>query len=243
MEFNEYFEQVKQHRKLTNEEILEIYQQNDRQAACNQIIERNYQLVCHLVLPYYGRARRYCIDLMDLVQSGNVGLCQATRNFDPAKSRSYLAYVKRYIQSYIELEFFKHTLYSRRDGKRRIKNSQAAGIAIDLNPVVSLNKIVKEDEDGNPVTLEDLIPDNNSSNEQTALELNTTLEILKNTNGQIHHLALRIIQLRYGVGKGDSGREPLSLAQTAKQVGLSKEGVRKIESKALVFLREIMDCG
>jgi RNA polymerase primary sigma factor len=43
-----------------------------------------------------------------------------------------------------------------------------------------------------------------------------------------------VIELRFGIG----GREPLTLREVAERVGLSAEGVRKLERRALMRLAE-----
>ena len=46
--------------------------------------------------------------------------------------------------------------------------------------------------------------------------------------------ARRVIELRFGIGGG----EPLALREVAKLIGLSPEGVRKLERRALRRLAE-----
>ena len=46
--------------------------------------------------------------------------------------------------------------------------------------------------------------------------------------------AKRVIELRFGLGGG----EPLALREVARQIGLSPEGVRKLERRALGRLAE-----
>jgi hypothetical protein len=70
------------------------------------------------------------------------------------------------------------------------------------------------------------------------LEVNNLLERLKKANGEIHPLAFDIMEMRYGIGS-KRAEKPLSLRKVAKTVNMSKDGVRKIENKALAFLSSI----
>ena len=70
------------------------------------------------------------------------------------------------------------------------------------------------------------------------LEANDLMERLKDATGRIHPLAFSVLEKRYGVYTKHA-EEPLSLERTATELNMSKEGVRKIENRALAYLSSI----
>src|SRR2546423_7409731 len=70
-----------------------------------------------------------------------------------------------------------------------------------------------------------------SDRPQTEQEVEITLreEALRNAIAQLPDQEQQVVKLRYGI----NGDNPTPLRETGRRLGLSAEGVRKIESKAL----------
>jgi RNA polymerase primary sigma factor len=68
--------------------------------------------------------------------------------------------------------------------------------------------------------------------EEVAVELEE--ESIRRALKRLDPNARRVIELRFGIGGG----EPLALREVAKLIGLSPEGVRKLERRALRRLAE-----
>jgi RNA polymerase primary sigma factor len=68
--------------------------------------------------------------------------------------------------------------------------------------------------------------------EQVAVSLEE--ESIRRALNRLDPSARRVIELRFGIG----GSDPLPLREVARQVGLSAEGVRKLERRALRTLAE-----
>jgi RNA polymerase sigma factor (sigma-70 family) len=68
--------------------------------------------------------------------------------------------------------------------------------------------------------------------EEVAVELEE--ESIRRALERLDPNARKVIELRFGIG----GRDPLTLREVAQQMGLSAEGVRKLERRALRRLAE-----
>jgi RNA polymerase sigma factor (sigma-70 family) len=219
--FFKYMEETRKHPVLKEQEARSLLSQSLKDDSIADVISRNLQLVCRLVLAWKYSADRCGVDLMDLVGAGNIGLIQGTVNYDPSKG-SYFWYITRYIKGFIKSEFYKSIGCVR--GSNR-------------NAVTSLDQIVADNDEGNPVLLKDVIPDIEAEQAHVILDCNNLLSELRSDYKAPHRLSGDIVELRYGIGSRRHCK-PLSYRQTAKVLGhISKEGVRKIENKTLSFLK------
>lgn len=226
----QYFTKIYSYRKLSEKEIHELYKKKSKNEVVKEITERNLQLAIYLVRAWQNNAQKYGIDYMDLVSAATIALLKATRNYNP-KLGGYYKYVSSYVGSYLEAEIYKHLNYSRLYGKERIKNG------FDVNPSDSLDKIISDNGEDEPLMLKDLIESPADKTEFIKIEVGNMLLQLEKSKNTVHPLASIILQLRYGIGKHRNN--PLPLSSVAKILRLSKEGVRKIEIKALLYLRKL----
>ena len=219
--FFKYMEETRKYSLLKEPEARALLSQTYKDDALADVITRNLQLVCRLVLAWKYNANKCGVDLMDLVGAGNIGLIQGTVNYDASKG-SYFWYITRYIKGFIKSEFYKSIGCVR--GSNR-------------NAVTSLDQIVSDNDEGNPILLKDVIPDIEAEQAHITLDCNNLLSELRNDYKAPHRLSSDIVELRYGIGSRRHCK-PLSYMQTAKVLGhISKEGVRKIENKTLSFLK------
>ena len=95
-----YLAEVSKHRVLTREEELElahkIYEGRDRDAAQKLVIS-NLKLVVKIALEYYNTY----LNILDLIQEGNVGLLHAVRKYNPYKGTRFSTYASFWIRAYI----------------------------------------------------------------------------------------------------------------------------------------------
>ena len=214
---------------LRESDIRQIYAEKGKEEAVNFIISRNNPFVVRLAYAWKYNADKYGVEFQDLISAGRLALIMATRNYNPAKG-SYFRYVSRYISSYVQSEFYKLCDIPRLEGKRRHKNHER------LNAFESLSREIADNGEDEPLTLEDLLSHPDDKKVLPALELNDLLERLKKANGKIHPLASDIIEMRFGIG---ASNEPLSLQKVAQSLNMSKEGIRKVEGKALAYLSSL----
>jgi RNA polymerase sigma factor (sigma-70 family) len=214
---------VRQYPLLKEEEARLLLSKSDKDAVLSDVILRNLQFVCRLVLSWKYSAEKYGVDLMDLVGAGNIGLTKGTAKYNPSKG-SYFWYITRYIKSFIKSEFYKSIGLNRGNKEK-------------LHSFMPLDEVLSDNGEDEPLSLADVIPSKEDEQRHISLDVNNLLSELRNDHKATHRLSQEIVELRYGVGSKRHCK-PLSLFETAKILKhISKEGVRKIEQKTLNYLK------
>ena len=177
-------------------------------AARNLLVEHNLRLVAHIIKKYY----RSTDGQDDLVSIGTVGLIKAVNTFDPQKNIKLSSYASRCIENEI-LMHFRNNRKSSRD--------------------VSLNDAIDTDKDGNPLTLIDVMASDLDVAEDVDVKLR--LEVLPSyIDETLTPRERQIIIRRYGIG----GVRIQTQRELAKELGISRSYISRIEKKALSKLRE-----
>jgi RNA polymerase sigma-32 factor len=95
-----YLSEVSKYPVLSREEELEvatqIFKNKDRQAAQKLAIS-NLKLVVKISLEYYNTY----LNILDLIQEGNVGLLHAVKKYNPYKGTKFSTYASFWIRAYI----------------------------------------------------------------------------------------------------------------------------------------------
>ena len=95
-----YLSEVSKYPVLTREEELEIstkvFKEKDR-AAAQKLAISNLKLVVKISLEYYNTY----LNILDLIQEGNVGLLHAVKKYNPYKGTKFSTYASFWIRAYI----------------------------------------------------------------------------------------------------------------------------------------------
>jgi RNA polymerase sigma-32 factor len=98
--FRMYLHEISRHAVLTKDEEKDIAEaiafQKDRRAE-QKLVVANLRLVVKIALDYYS----YHLNVLDLIQEGNVGLLRAVRKFDPTRGTRFSTYASFWIRAYI----------------------------------------------------------------------------------------------------------------------------------------------
>jgi len=98
--FRMYLYEISKHPVLKKEEEREIadliYRFQDKEAE-QKLVVANLRLVVKIALDYYS----YHLNVLDLIQEGNVGLLRAVRKFDPERGTRFSTYASFWIRAYI----------------------------------------------------------------------------------------------------------------------------------------------
>lgn len=95
-----YLLEISQFEPLSAEEERELavrYLEEGDQAAGYRLVTSNLKLVVKIAMLY----RRVYINVMDLIQEGNIGLIEAVKRFDPDKGARLPTYAAWWIKAYI----------------------------------------------------------------------------------------------------------------------------------------------
>ena len=255
-----YFQSVNKIALLTPEEErdLIIKAKNGDEDAFERVIVANQKLVVKEALKYYFKEDNF----LDLVNEGNKGLIEALKRFDPARENRFYTYamwwvrseIRRYLSKNQKLISFPDIFYNDYLNFKKVyfKMSKSLGrrptekeLANELDlpekkiklmlavpdEIVSLDKGVTN---GSSANLSTILPDNSTVDPQAVLMGTSTRDLIRDDIvGELTEKEAEVIRLRYGFENED----PLKLREIARRMGMSPEGVRRIELKALKKLR------
>lgn len=208
---NIYHRDINRFRTLSAEEEQELLKQvklGDEQAR-KTLIESNLRLVTKIARQY----RRPKIELLDLIQEGNIGLIEAVDKFDAEMGYRFSTYavwsIRKAIQEFLGEE----------------------------NTIESLDSIIEDD--GEEVFLSDMIKDAETILGGPSCEIiDAQLEQIEEQQRIFERLDTipererEVLMMLYGF-KG----KPMSLQDIADQLGMSHERIRCIKNTALERLK------
>lgn len=180
--------------------------------AREKLIIHNLRLVAYIVNKNYPDAK----DPDDLVSIGTIGLIRAVETFDHGKGNQFSTYASKCIDNQIKMHF------------RKIKHQLTE---------VYINDPIESDSEGNSLTLADIFSSN--VNVEKDVELKIYLEKLYcYIKEELTDREREIICKRYGVPDLDGSLcKPLTQREIAKQMGISRSYISRIEKRALEKLR------
>ncbi|MBE6152369.1 MAG: sigma-70 family RNA polymerase sigma factor [Firmicutes bacterium] len=176
-----------------------------------KLIEHNLRLVAHIVKKYDTKKD----DTDDLISIGTIGLIKGIDSFSYKKGTRITTYCARCIENEILMYY--------RNNKKNSKN-------------VSINESIGFDKDGNEITFLDILK---TPKPDFALDIHTknNLELLKNYFNVLTTQEKSIIIKRYGLDDNDE----ITQKEIAKELGISRSYVSRIEKRALTkLLREFI---
>jgi len=180
--------------------------------AENVLIERNLRLVAHVAKKY---ALNINIDLEELQSIGQFGLIKAVTSFDPNKNIKLATYASKCIDNEI--------LMFLRAGKRQ-------------NSELYLQDSIGMDRDGGEVTLiEVLVDDEDPVEDQAVLKIEVE-RMQKYIEKVLNQREREIIELRFGI----NGKMEFTQREIARNMGISRSYVSRIEKSALEKLKYAM---
>jgi RNA polymerase primary sigma factor len=254
-----FLRDIAQRPLLTATEEIALAKRIERgdQAAKQRMIESNLRLVVSNAKRYRGLG----LPFLDLIQEGILGLIRAVEKFDWRRGFKFSTYATWWIRQamqraiqhqartirvpvHVAQELAKVRGAERKLGTELGRDPTAEELAKQLEMPLEQLEALRASERV-PVSLETpigsdgdtelgaLIPaEGPTPHEEVELDLEE--ESIRRALGRLDPKARLVIELRFGIGD----RDPLTLREVAEQVGLSAEGVRKLERRALMRLAE-----
>ena len=255
-----YVRQIGDGRLLTPAEERELARRKDEgdEAAKRRLIECNLRLVMSITRNYVNSG----VPLLDLIQEGNLGLIRAVEKFDYKLGFKLSTYATWWIRQAVTraiadqgrtirlpvhvVDQVRRVMRARRILTQKLNRDPlpeeiAAESGIDLKRVNELLDLVED-----PVSLEtpvgdgdsmygDMIEDEHSEQPDAALaELLRGVE-LQEALGSLNERMRHVLELRFGL----NGQVPKTLEEVGTELGVTRERVRQLESRALRELQSV----
>jgi RNA polymerase primary sigma factor len=252
-----FMNEIGRHRLLTAAEEVELAKLIERgdRAAKERMINSNLRLVVSIAKRYQGHG----LPLGDLIQEGIIGLNRAAEKFDWRKGFKFSTYATWWIRQACQRAISNQSRTIRVPAhvhERRVKLARvgrrleaelgraptheelAEAASFELQHVeealdvveasVSLNQTVGEDADGE---LGDLFADPSSPDPEEEAGETLRRQAVRTALSALPELERRVLELRFGFDG-----EQQSLEAIERQLGISRERVRRLERDAFARL-------
>lgn len=253
---------------MPNRQTLEVMSLRTRfaQEAKQQLIEMNLRLVLLVVGHYRGLG----VDVMDLIQEGNLGLMHAVEKYDYRRGVAFSTYAIWWIRHYISRAIFEQAsgialpLYKIEEIKRveRVRRTLqqqfsveptlddlARAVGVSVEEVIALlatpHDVVSIDQPqrggSEEATLRETLADERASTPEQIVESAFFGEHMRAALEHLPPMERRVIELRYGIDEHGFTQKELSLVEIGKQLGRSHEAIRQAEGRALQKLAALCE--
>ena len=190
-------------------ELVRAFQEHNDISAKSELIEHNLRLVMYIAKRFENKK----LDMQDLVSVGSIGLIKAVDSYKPDKNIKLATYASRCIENEI-------LMYLRKANK-------------SINDL-SLDDTLSSDDEGNNLTLGEIIPDSKIAYEE--IELKDQKSYLIQSISKLNDREKLIMSMRYGL----NGHKELTQKEVADYMNISQSYISRLEKKILHKLKREM---
>jgi len=256
---NAYIREIAKFKPLSGEEERELGRriQAGDQEALKRLVEANLRFVVSYTKRYRGLGLSY----LDLIHEGSLGLMEAAKRFDPERNVKFISYAVWWVRQAIFHALSEHARVFRLPQKlsgqvSKVENARDR-LAAELERPPTTEELAKKTDlseeqvqallmaSGDDVSLSAAVGDEGTMELGDTLEQETIpsveLEMIRSSFeeriqamvGDLEEKEREVIRMRFGL----DGEEPRTLQEIGEALGLSRERIRQIESKAKEKLR------
>jgi RNA polymerase primary sigma factor len=256
---NAYIRDIAKFKPLSadGEKVLGRLIQGGDQEAVKRLVEANLRFVVHYAKRYRGLGMSY----MDLIHEGTLGLMEAAKRFDPERNVKFISYAVWWVRQAIFHALSEHARVFRLPQKLSGQVSKLAAAREKLKGELERPPTIAELAErtalppeeveelllaaGDDVSLSTAVGDDGGLELGDTLEQDSVpsveLEMIKSSferriQGMVSGLDEKereVIRMRFGL----DGEDPKTLQEIGEAMGLSRERIRQIESRAKEKLR------
>ena len=243
-----YLKEIEEYPMLSAKEEVELAKAiiDSSEEAKEKFINANYRLVVSIAKRY----RKESVDMLDLIQAGNIGLIKAVEKYDYKKGFKFSTYatwwIKQSITRYIDdcENFVKRKKQELANVLQREPSMEELAEVCELEVdkvldilkrdknIVSLDTPIKEDEDS---SLVEFIPSDAHFGDVVIheVEQNNLREKIDEVLTDLSDQEQQVLRMRFGLDDDT----PKTLEEIGKVFGVTRERIRQIEAKAIRKLR------
>jgi len=256
---NVYIRDIARFKPLTVDDEKELGRRirEGDQEAIKRLVESNLRFVVHYAKRYRGLGLSY----MDLIHEGSLGLIEAAKRFDPDRNVKFISYAVWWVRQAIFHALSEHSRVFRLPQKLSGQVSRLSTAREKLKSELERTPTTEELAQHTKLTTDEVeqlllaagddVSLSAAVGEEGNLELGDTLEQetipsvelemirssfeqrIQSMVGDLDDKEREVIRMRFGL----DGEEPRTLQEIGELMGLSRERIRQIESRAKEKLR------
>lgn len=256
---NAYIREIAKFKPLSGEEERALGRriQAGDQEALKRLVEANLRFVVSYTKRYRGLGLSY----LDLIHEGSLGLMEAAKRFDPERNVKFISYAVWWVRQAIFHALSEHSrvfrLPQKLSGQVSKVESARDRLAAELERPPTTEELAQKTDlseeqvqallmaSGDDVSLSAAVGDEGSMELGDTLEQESIpsaeLEMIRSSFEEriqamvedLEEKEREVIRMRFGL----DGEEPRTLQEIGEALGLSRERIRQIESKAKEKLR------